>query len=178
MNHHREAGRQSDSDHEQIAVTRWGTDQPSWPKEPVLAASLRKHKCSSEYPGCRLDSEMAKGGELGSSATNLWSRCRRLSIKQVLSAPRSPWQRAYVERVIGTIRRECLDHLTCSTKAACTDIFTGPDALGIAKDTPQPRPVQLPEAGRIISIPEPGGRHHRYERRAASTEHRSQACLE
>jgi transposase InsO family protein len=33
-----------------------------------------------------------------------------MGIKQVLSAPRSPWQRAYIERVIGTIRRECLDH--------------------------------------------------------------------
>ena len=34
-----------------------------------------------------------------------------VGIKQVLSKPRSPWQRAYVERVIGTIRRECLDHV-------------------------------------------------------------------
>jgi transposase InsO family protein len=45
---------------------------------------------------------------------------KAMGIKQVLSAPRSPWQRAYVERVIGTIRRECLDHLSCSTNAACT----------------------------------------------------------
>src|SRR6516162_2750453 len=36
---------------------------------------------------------------------------KAMGIKQVQSAPRSPWQRAYVERVIGTIRRECLDHL-------------------------------------------------------------------
>ena len=36
---------------------------------------------------------------------------KAMGIKQVLSAPRSPWQRAYVERVIGTIRRECLDHM-------------------------------------------------------------------
>jgi len=34
-----------------------------------------------------------------------------MEIKEVLSAPRSPWQRAYVDRVIGSIRRECLDHL-------------------------------------------------------------------
>jgi hypothetical protein len=43
-----------------------------------------------------------------------------MGIKPVLSAPRSPWQRAYVERVIGTIRRECLDHLSCSTSEVCT----------------------------------------------------------
>jgi transposase InsO family protein len=36
---------------------------------------------------------------------------KAMGIKQVLSAPRSPWQRAYIERVIGTIRRECLDHV-------------------------------------------------------------------
>jgi transposase InsO family protein len=36
---------------------------------------------------------------------------KSMGIKQVLSAPRSPWQRAYIERVIGTIRRECLDHV-------------------------------------------------------------------
>jgi len=34
-----------------------------------------------------------------------------MGINQVLATPRSPWQRAYVERVIGTIRRECLDHV-------------------------------------------------------------------
>ena len=35
---------------------------------------------------------------------------RDMGIREVLSTPRSPWQRAYVERVIGSIRRECLDH--------------------------------------------------------------------
>jgi hypothetical protein len=42
-----------------------------------------------------------------------------MDIKQVLCAPRSPWQRAYVERVIGTIRRECLDHVIVFKNAAC-----------------------------------------------------------
>jgi transposase InsO family protein len=41
-----------------------------------------------------------------------------MGIKQVLSAPRSPWQRAYVERMIGTIRRECLDHLIVFNEAS------------------------------------------------------------
>jgi transposase InsO family protein len=45
-----------------------------------------------------------------------------MGIKQVLSAPRSPWQGAYVERVIGTIRRECLDHMMYSTRAVCVGI--------------------------------------------------------
>jgi len=38
-------------------------------------------------------------------------RVRGLGLKEVLSAPRSPWQNAYVERLIGSIRRECLDHV-------------------------------------------------------------------
>jgi hypothetical protein len=43
---------------------------------------------------------------------------KAMGIKQVLSAPRSPWQRAYVERVIGTIRRECLDHVIVLGRAS------------------------------------------------------------
>ena len=41
-----------------------------------------------------------------------------MAIQEVLSTPRSPWQRAYVERVIGTIRRECLDHVIILNKAS------------------------------------------------------------
>ena len=98
-----------------------------------------------------------------------------MGIKQVLSAPCSPWQRAYIERVIGTIRRECLDHVIvfgqrslhhhlCSFTAYYHGTRTH---LGLHKDSPEPRPIQPPEAGRIVSIPEVGGLHHRYERRAA-----------
>jgi hypothetical protein len=90
--------------------------------------------------------------------------------KQVLSAPRSPWQYAYVERMIGTIRREW-----CSTRPACAGIFRHSSVIVTARlthlaldnDAPDTRSVQLPDAGRIISIPEVGGLHHRYERRAA-----------
>jgi putative transposase len=100
---------------------------------------------------------------------------KAMGIKQVLSAPRSPWQRAYVERVIGTIRRECLDYLIVFNEASLfrhLQAFVGyyhqtRTHLALDKDSPDPRNVQPPEAGRIISIPEVGGLHHRYERRAA-----------
>ena len=100
---------------------------------------------------------------------------KAMGIKQVLSAPRSPWQRAYVERVIGTIRRECLDHvivfnersLLQHLQAFTTYYHRSRTHLGLQKDTPEQRPVQPPEAGGIVSIPEVGGLHHRYERRAA-----------
>jgi len=100
---------------------------------------------------------------------------KAMGIKQVLSAPRSPWQRAYVERVIGTIRRECLDHLIVFNEAGlyrhlqafCSYYHRTRTHLALQKDSPEPRAVQTPEVGGIISIPEVGGLHHRYERRAA-----------
>ncbi len=98
-----------------------------------------------------------------------------MGIKEVLSTPRAPWQRAYVERVIGTIRRECLDHLiVCNEASLCrhlksfvTYYHQTRTHLGLDKDTPEPRPVQPPDLGPVIAVPQVGGLHHRYERRAA-----------
>jgi putative transposase len=100
---------------------------------------------------------------------------KAMGIQQVLSAPRSPWQRAYVERVIGTLRRECLDHLIVFNERCLyrhLQNFVNYDHrsrthLALEKDNPEPRPVQQPVAGRIFAIPEVGGLHHRFERRAA-----------
>jgi len=98
-----------------------------------------------------------------------------MGIKQALSAPRSPWQRAYVERVIGTIRRECLDHvIVFNERSLCQHLqrfleyyHRNRVHLALEKDTPESRRIQLPESGRIVSTPVLGGLHHRYERRAA-----------
>ena len=98
-----------------------------------------------------------------------------MSIKEVLSAPRSPWQRAYVERVIGSMRRECLDHVIVFNEAALRRTLRlylqychgSRTHLALGKDAPEPRTVQPPQAGRVVGIPMVGGLHHRYERRAA-----------
>ena len=98
-----------------------------------------------------------------------------MGIKEVLSAPRSPWQRAYVERVIGTIRRECLDHVIVLNEASLyrhvksflAYYHESRTHLSLAKDAPEPRPVHSPERGAVVAIPQVGGLHHRYERRAA-----------
>ena len=98
-----------------------------------------------------------------------------LGIEEVLSAPRSPWQRAYIERVIGSIRRECLDHVIVfheeslyrHVKAFVEYYHQSRTHLSLEKDTPGGRPVQPPESGRVIALPQVGGLHHRYERRAA-----------
>jgi transposase InsO family protein len=96
------------------------------------------------------------------------------SIEEVLSAPRSPWQRAYIERVIGSIRRECVDHVIVFNEGSLyryvqsfVDYYQSRTHLSLEKDTPGRRSVQPPEAGRVIALPQVGGLHHRYERRAA-----------
>ena len=84
---------------------------------------------------------------------------------EVLSAPRSPWQRAFVERVIGTLRRECLDHVIVFSKTSLyrhvksflTYYHESRTHLSLAKDTPEPRPVHPPELGTIIAIWQVGG---------------------
>jgi putative transposase len=93
-----------------------------------------------------------------------------MNINEVLSAPRSPWQRAYVERVIGSIRRECLDHVIVlnaeSLRRTLRSYFIYYHRsrlhLSLDKDSPDSRPVQ--SVGRVIAFPEVGGLHHRYER--------------
>jgi putative transposase len=100
---------------------------------------------------------------------------RDLGIHEVLSTPRSPWQRAYVERVIGSTRRECLDHVIVfpesslrRTLASYFDYYhRSKTHLSLGKDTPEPRPIQPPEIGSVVAVPQVGGLHHRYERRAA-----------
>ena len=106
---------------------------------------------------------------------DLVDQLKPMGIKEVLSAPRSPWQRAYVERVIGTIRRECLGHVIVFGEwslyrhlQSFVDYYHRSGThLGLEKDTPEPRPVQSADMGRVIAMPEVGGLHHRYERRAA-----------
>jgi transposase InsO family protein len=100
---------------------------------------------------------------------------RDLGIREVLSTPRSPWQRAYVERVIGSIRRECLDHIIVFHEVSLRRILASyldyyhrsRTHLSLGKDSPEPRSIQPPGMGSVVALPQVGGLHHRYERRAA-----------
>jgi putative transposase len=97
-----------------------------------------------------------------------------MGIDEVRTAPRSPWQNAYVERFIGSVRRECLDHVIVFNAAGLRAILKSYVAyytnsrthLSLEKDSPEPRAV-MPGNGRVITLPQVGGLHHRYERRAA-----------
>jgi putative transposase len=103
------------------------------------------------------------------------SQVRCLGIQEVKIAPRSPWQNPYVERFIGTLRRECLDHVVVRNNAHLRRVLRAYLAyyhearthLSLGKDAPEPRSVERPDRGRIVATPMVGGLHHRYTRRAA-----------
>ena len=98
-----------------------------------------------------------------------------MNVQTVRTAPRSPWQNAHVERVIGSIRRECLIHVIVANEAGLHRVLAAYVAyymrtrthLALAKDSPMPRPVQSRSAGRVVAKAEVDGLHHRYDRVAA-----------
>ena len=100
---------------------------------------------------------------------------KNLGMEEVKTARKSPWQNPYVERVIGSIRRECLDHMIIFGERHLRRVLreyrdyyhTSRTHLGIGKDCPDPRDVEPPEMGKIVAIPQVGGLHHRYTRKAA-----------
>jgi transposase InsO family protein len=93
----------------------------------------------------------------------------------VLTSPRSPWQNPFVERLIGSIRRECLDHVIVwnerGLRRYLEQYITYYDErrthLSLDKDAPVSRAVHPPTRGTIVQVPHVGGLHHHYERRAA-----------
>ena len=100
---------------------------------------------------------------------------QRMGIEDLLTAHRCPWQNPFVERVIGSIRRECLDHVIVWNERSLHRHLQRYLAyyheqrthLSLAKDAPIPRAVQPPAVGPILQVPHIGGLHHHYERRAA-----------
>ena len=106
---------------------------------------------------------------------DLVATTKAMGIEEVVIAPQSPWQNPCVERLIGSIRRECLDHMIVWNERSLGRIlhsyfqyYEGSRThLALAKDAPVPRAVDQPENGRIEAISQVGGLHHRYQRRAA-----------
>jgi len=103
------------------------------------------------------------------------ARATALGLEQKLIAARSPWQNPFVERLIGSIRRECLDHVIVfharHLYRVLSDYFQYYHChrthRALNQDCPQPRPVEPPEQGNIIALPLLGGLHHHYTRQAA-----------
>jgi transposase InsO family protein len=101
-------------------------------------------------------------------------RLKNMGIDEVLIAPRSPWQNPFAERVIGSLRRECVDHLVVLSEShlrrilgAYVTYYNGSRCHGsLAGNSPLGREVEPSPAGRVTAIPYVGGLHHRYTRAA------------
>ena len=102
-------------------------------------------------------------------------RVKGMPIEEVLTAPHCPWQNPFAERLIGSIRRECLNHVLVLGERHLRRILTryvdyyhqARTHLALDKDAPDLRPIEPPAAGKIVEVPEVGGLHHRYLRQAA-----------
>ena len=102
-------------------------------------------------------------------------QAKALGLKEAVTAPRSPWQNAYVERVIGSIRRDCLDHVIVISERQLRRILKEYISyynevrthLSLDKDAPERRPVKPPDLGDVTKIQRVGGLHHEYRRLAA-----------
>ncbi len=95
-----------------------------------------------------------------------------LHIDEVIIAPRSPWQNPYVERLIGSLRRECLNHMIIFSERQLRRVLRDYLAyyhqarphMALANNAPEPRAVEPVCQGRVRAIPYLGGLHHRYAR--------------
>jgi transposase InsO family protein len=95
-----------------------------------------------------------------------------MGIEEVLTAPRSPWQNPYAERLIGTLRRELLDHVIVVNERHLMRLLSSffsyyHDSrchMSLGNNAPNPREVEGSERGKIISVPKVGGLHHHYRR--------------
>jgi putative transposase len=103
------------------------------------------------------------------------SRIDGLGLQEVVTAPASAWPNAYCERVIGTLRRECLDHVVAINEQQLKRVLDSyvvyynraRTHLSLAKDAPAGRLSSSRKGGAVVAFPEVGGLHHRYERLAA-----------
>src|SRR2546425_1622305 len=101
-------------------------------------------------------------------------RVAGLGIKEIVTAPQSPWQNPYAERVIGSIRRECLDHLIILGERHLRNILqdyvnyynVSRPHLSLGRNAPIPRSVEPSALGAVVAVPQVGGLHHRYTRAA------------
>ncbi len=106
------------------------------------------------------------------------TRLKRMGIEQILTAYRSPWQSPFVERMIGTIRHDCLDHVIVWNEKHLRYVLSSyidyyhqdRTHLGLGKEAPlETRESNRPLTGsKILELPRAGGLHHRYEWKEAA----------
>jgi hypothetical protein len=101
-------------------------------------------------------------------------RARNMGIREAITSRKSPWQNPYVERAVGSIRRECSDHvivlgeghLRCTLNSYVYYYNESQPHLSLQRNEPTPRKIEPPSRGSVVAIPQVGGLHHRYQRAA------------
>src|SRR2546422_8362712 len=131
-------------------------------------SSRRRHtRCSRDWSSDVCSSDLAYGDEFRRVV-------RAIGIREILTAPQSPWQNPYAERVIESIRRECLDHLIILGERHLRSILSdyvnyynvSRPHLSLERNAPVPRSVETSALGAVVAVPQVGGLHHRYTRAA------------
>ncbi|MBU0717755.1 MAG: transposase [Planctomycetes bacterium] len=97
-----------------------------------------------------------------------------MGIEKVVCAAQSPWQNPYCERLVGSIRRECLNHVIILNERHLLRILRlyldyyheSRTRFSLNRNAPVVREVEPPHLGRVVAIPQVGGLHHRYRRAA------------
>jgi len=140
-------------------VTRHPT--AAWTAQQVVEA------CAFDLPGRFLirDNDKIYGAYFQ-------NRVDGLGLEQKRTAFRSPWQNGFAERWIGSLRRDCLDHVIAVNERQLRRVVRSyveyyhndRTHLGLEKDTPEERRVEPRETGEVVAIPRVGGLHHRYSR--------------
>jgi hypothetical protein len=141
----------------------------TWPSPPIHGG-VDRPTIARGVPGDAVPRYLIRDrdhafAEIGRTASGM-------GIHEVLTAARSPWQNAYAERLIGSVRRECLDHVIVMNEIGLPRILTRYLAyyhqsrthLSLTKDSPRPRPIAPPTIGPVVASPQVGGLHHRYDR--------------
>ena len=144
---------------EMVFVTATGSPTATW-----LAQQMREAFPWDTSPAFLIRDNDRKFG------TAFTTRLRSMGIRDRPTAYRSPWQNGYAERAIGTIRRECLDHLIVANEqqlsralANYADYYNRSRThRALAKDSPAHRPIE--RLGAISARSILGGLHHRYAR--------------
>ena len=151
-----------------VTSTRFATPGPGSASASAKVASPLKPLSTCDQPAPPLVDHAFDGRA---------DTAKAMGIEEVLTAPRSPWQNAYVERFIGSARRECLDHVIVLSATGLQRLMHRYGAyyeqsrtrLSLNKDAPIPRPIAAPGDGRVVAIPQVGGLHHRYVRQGSLT---------
>jgi hypothetical protein len=132
-------------------------------------AEWLSHQISEAFPWDRAPRHLIRDRD-GAFGEIFKQRLHAMEIRDRPTAPRSPWQNAYVERLIGSIRRECLDHLIIVDERHLrkllreyADYYNGLRThLSLNKDAPLGRPAQ--SHGVLRQLPHFGGLHHSFVR--------------